>query len=100
MASITLPAVLTLSEARATLAGLLDAIAATDDAPILDASGVKTLDSSAIAVLLECRRAAQAQGKALQIVGAPAKLGQLAQLYGIDALVGVGAGAAAAAQSG
>jgi len=91
MASIALPAVLTLAEARATLAGLLDAIAAADGAPVLDASGLKTLDSAAIAVLLQCRRTAQAQGKLLQVVGAPPKLGQLAQLYGVDGLVGLGA---------
>lgn len=86
MALIALPAVLTLAEASATLAGLLDAIAA-DDAPVLDASGLQNLDSSAIAVLLQCRRAAQSKGKALTIVGAPPKLAQLAQLYGVDELV-------------
>lgn len=86
MASITLPPVLTLAEASITLAGLLEAIAA-DAAPVLDATGLLTLDSSAIAVLLQCRRAALATGKPLQIVGAPPKLGQLAALYGVDDLV-------------
>ena len=94
MSSIALPAVLTLAEARATLAGLLEAIAG-DGAPVLDASGLQTLDSSAIAVLLECRRVAQAQGKPLQIVGMPPKLGQLAQLYGVGELVGVEAASVA-----
>jgi phospholipid transport system transporter-binding protein len=86
MALIALPAVLTLAEASATLALLLDAIAA-DDAPVLDASGLQNLDSSAIAVLLQCRRGAQAKGKALTIVGAPPKLTQLTQLYGVEELV-------------
>jgi phospholipid transport system transporter-binding protein len=87
VASISLPAVLTLGEASATLAGLLDAISA-DPAPVLDATSLQTLDSSAIAVLLQCRRAALAQGKLLRIVAAPCKLGELAQLYGVDELLG------------
>ena len=87
MATIALPAVLTLAEASATLAGLLDAITAADGAPVLDATALRTLDSSAIAVLLQCRRAALAQGKALTIVGSPPKLEQLAQLYGVEELV-------------
>jgi phospholipid transport system transporter-binding protein len=87
MALIALPAVLTLAEASATLSGLLDAIAA-DGAPVLDATVLRTLDSSAIAVLLQCRRAALAQGKTLTIVGSPPKLEQLAQLYGVEELVG------------
>jgi phospholipid transport system transporter-binding protein len=87
MALIALPAVLTLAEASATLSGLLDAIAA-DSAPVLDATVLRTLDSSAIAVLLQCRRAALAQGKTLTIVGSPPKLEQLSQLYGVEELVG------------
>ena len=86
MASIALPATLTLADASATLAGLLEAIAA-DPAPVLDATGLQTLDSAAVAVLLQCRRTALAAGKALQIVGAPPKLAQLAQLYGVDELI-------------
>ncbi len=86
MASIALPAVLTLADASATLAGLLEAIAA-DPAPVLDATGLQTLDSAAVAVLLQCRRSAQLAGKALQIIGSPPKLSQLAQLYGVDELV-------------
>lgn len=87
MATIPLPAVLTIAEARATVSQLVDAISA-DSAPVLDASGLQTLDSAAIAVLLECRRRAQAAGKPLTVVGAPAKLGQLASLYGVEGLLG------------
>ena len=86
MALIALPATLTLADASATLASLLEAIAA-DPAPVLDATGLQTLDSAAVAVLLQCRRSALAAGKPLQIVGAPPKLSQLAQLYGVDELV-------------
>jgi phospholipid transport system transporter-binding protein len=87
MALIALPAVLTLAEASATLTGLLDAIEAADAAPVLDATVLRTLDSAAIAVLLQCRRAALAQGKALTIIGSPPKLEQLARLYGVEELV-------------
>ena len=95
MASIALPATLTLADASATLAGLLEAIAA-DPAPVLDATGLQTLDSAAVAVLLQCRRSALAAGKALQIVGAPPKLAQLAQLYGVEELIAARPAAAAA----
>jgi phospholipid transport system transporter-binding protein len=84
--SIALPAVLTIVEARAEAERLVAALAA-EDQPVLDASGLQTLDTSAIAVLLECRRVAQAAGKTLQVVGAPPKLGQLAKLYGVEGLI-------------
>ncbi|MBC7717816.1 MAG: STAS domain-containing protein, partial [Pseudorhodobacter sp.] len=44
-------------------------------------------DSSALAVLLECQRLAQASGRSFAVRGAPAKLAQLAQLYGMDELL-------------
>lgn len=84
--SIALPAVLTIVEARAEAERLVAALAA-EDQPVLDASGLQTLDTSAIAVLLECRRVAQAAGKTLQVLGAPPKLGQLAKLYGVEGLI-------------
>lgn len=86
MSAIRLPATLTITEARATLAQLQQAIAA-DVAPSIDASGLGQLDTAAIAVLLDCRRAAAAAGKPLPITGMPPKLAQLAQLYGVDALI-------------
>jgi phospholipid transport system transporter-binding protein len=86
MTLIALPEVLTLGEARETAVALVEAIAA-DPAPVIDASCLRTLDSSAIAVLLECRRVAQAAGKTLTVTGAPVKLGQLAQLYGLEGLI-------------
>jgi len=84
--AIALPSVLTIGEARATLAQLQQALA-SEAAPVLDASGLQTLDTSAIAVLLDCQRGAAAAGKTLQIVGLPAKLVELARLYGVDALI-------------
>ena len=46
--SIALPAVLTIAEARATAAALVERLA-SESAPVLDASGLQTLDSAAIA---------------------------------------------------
>ena len=86
MASIALPQVLTMDEARQVLEQLRPAIA-SDPAPRIDASALATLDSSAIALLLECRRIARAAGKNLSIDGVPAKLVDLARLYGVAELL-------------
>ncbi len=83
MTALALPAVLTMSEARATLASLQAALQA-EAQPVIDASSLQTLDTAAVAVLLQCRRLAAAAGKPLQIAGAPPKLAELARLYGVD----------------
>jgi phospholipid transport system transporter-binding protein len=48
-----------------------------------DLSGVSRCDSSAVAVLLEWRRAAQQRGVALKVSGLPPGLVSLAQVYGV-----------------
>lgn len=83
---IALGAQITIADARRELERLRALIAA-DPAPRLDASPLVTLDTSAIALLLECRRVAAAAGKPLAIVGLPDKLGALAQLYGVSELL-------------
>jgi phospholipid transport system transporter-binding protein len=88
MATIALPARITMNDARATLAQLQAQLQAAD-APVIDAAALVDLDTAAIAVLLDCQRQAQAGGKQLQLVGAPAKLGQLARLYGVEGLLGL-----------
>ena len=100
MTTIALPARLTIGEASATLAQLQQALAAvpTGTAPVVDASALQALDTSAVAVLLECRRAAQARGTPLSVQGAPAKLADLARLYGVDGLLGLQPAAARPAQ--
>ncbi len=84
---IALPTALTIGQARQVLAGLESAIAQTA-APCIDAAALVTLDSAAIAVLLQCRRSARAAGKALVIANPPPKLVELARLYGVDGLLG------------
>ena len=93
MTTLLLPARITMNDARATLAQLQPLLQAAD-APVIDASALADLDTAAIAVLLACRRQAQSQGKQLQVVGAPAKLGQLAALYGVADLLDLQPGAA------
>jgi phospholipid transport system transporter-binding protein len=85
---ISLPERVTMAEASATLLRLQPLLAAADD-PVIDASMLRDLDSAAVAVLLDCQRQAHARGKTLRVTGAPAKLGQLAQLYGVALLLGL-----------
>jgi phospholipid transport system transporter-binding protein len=54
---------------------------------VIDASALRQFDSSALAVLLECQRLAQASGRGFAVRGAPAKLEQLAKLYGMGELL-------------
>jgi len=90
MTALALPAVLTMSEARATLASLQTALQ-SEAQPVIDASGLQTLDTAAVAVLLQCRRLAAAAGKPLKIAGAPPKLAELARLYGVDEVLALAA---------
>ena len=85
-----LPASLTLKDAKAVLESLRQAFAA-DSGEVwrVDASPVTQLDTSALAVLLECSRMAASAKRKLQIVNAPARMSDLAHLYGVDGLLGV-----------
>ena len=84
---LTLPSQLTVHGARQTLQALTQQLAAGQGDIEVDASGLTQIDSSAIAVLLDCRRQAQAQGRALRVRGAPARLTALASLYGVQTLL-------------
>lgn len=98
--TLALPPKLTHSQVAATLAGLQQALTAstastasiaTDTALVLDASALMQFDTSALAVLLECRRTVLAQGRTLQVQGLPVALQQISVLYGVDGLLGVSA---------
>lgn len=85
---LLLPASVTAREASDTRRLLLQALKAeTDPTVAIDASNLLQFDSSALAVLLECQRAADAGGKPFELRNPPAKLVALAKLYGIDALL-------------
>ena len=55
----------------------------------VDAQQLLEFDSSALAVLLACRRSAEAANKAFEVLHAPGKLVQLAALYGVAELLGL-----------
>ena len=85
---LLLPATLTAVEARATLRMLTQALRSEPDSGVVvDASPLQHFDSSALAVLLECQRQAQAWGRAFAVRQAPHKLAALARLYGVDVLL-------------
>ena len=85
---LLLPATLTADEATATLRMLTQALKSKPDGGVvIDASALQQFDSSALAVLLECQRQAQAWGRAFAVRQAPSKLAALAKLYGVDVLL-------------
>lgn len=54
---------------------------------VLDASAMLKFDSSALAVLLQCRREALRMGKSFVVQGISLRLRELAALYGIAGLL-------------
>jgi phospholipid transport system transporter-binding protein len=56
---------------------------------VVDAAALAEFDSAALAVLLQARRQADAAGRGFELRGAPPKLVQLAQLYGVAGLLGL-----------
>ena len=85
---LLLPASLTAREANDTRRLLTQALKSEGgEAAIVDASNLKQFDSSALAVLLECHRAADSWGKPFELRNAPPKLAALAKLYGVDKLL-------------
>ena len=92
---LLLPATLTAHEARDTVRMLTQAIKGQAEGVVVDASSLVHFDSSALSVLLECQRQAQAWGKTFSLREPPAKLTALAKLYGVDVLLMRSAGAPA-----
>jgi len=85
---LLLPETVTLAEARDTLRMLAHAVPQLPgDDLVLDAGGLRRFDTSAIALLLECRRIARADGRDFAVRNAPPKLVALATLYGVDGLL-------------
>jgi phospholipid transport system transporter-binding protein len=91
MAVLRLPVVLTHAQAQACRQQLTQAMAVSQDRVLLiDASDLTQFDSSALAVLLACRREAFAVGRQLELRGLPDKLRELASLYGVLPLLQTG----------
>ncbi len=83
-----LPDTVTLDEVSALLPQVEAAAASAPAGGLqIDASALKGFDTSLLALLLEARRLAEARGLAFAIVAAPAKLAELADLYGVAGLL-------------
>jgi phospholipid transport system transporter-binding protein len=96
---LALPETLTLAQARAAVLAIEEALGQDrieTGVFMIDAAGLKSFDTAAIAVLLEARRLAQAGGRALTVRGALPALVQLSGIYGVDGLLGFEPGAASA----
>lgn len=77
--------VLTIASARTALAEGLAAIDAGQTE--FDLSGLTSVDSASVAILLAWQRAAQERGARLQFLNPPASLLSLAGLYGVRELL-------------
>ena len=88
---VTLPDTLTLAQANAAVQSIEHALGqgtVERGALVIDAAALRSFDTTAIAVLLEARRLAQAAGRALSVRGAPPALVELSGIYGVDGLLG------------
>lgn len=86
--TLALPAALTLRDARSALASLGPAIASAGEPVIsIDAAALAQIDSASLAVLLQCRRLAEERQRGFEVRNAPAKLVELARLYGVAELL-------------
>ena len=86
--TLALPQRITHAEAQTVLEGLL-AVAQTQPGPmVLDASALRVFDTSALAVVLACQRAALSRGATLTLQGLPERAKTLAKVYGVSQLLG------------
>jgi len=85
---LVLPAEITHRQASATLGMLLQSLRAYQGPQlVVDAAALQAFDSSALAVLLECRREALAERKTFAVRGLPTALAGMAALYGVAELL-------------
>ncbi len=92
-----LPETVTLIHAAAAVRSVEEALgqgSVEKGAFTVDATALRNFDTSAIALLLEARRLAQAAGRTFTVRGAPAPLIELSGLYGVDSLLGFAPAAA------
>ncbi|MBA2962563.1 MULTISPECIES: STAS domain-containing protein [Ramlibacter] len=85
---LVIPTQLTHAQAAACARMLAQALQSeSQPQAVVDASPLQAFDSSAIAVLLECRREALAMGKTFAVAHMPARLRELAVVYGVSELL-------------
>lgn len=87
---LTLPPQLTHAKAQACLSDWLSRVPVASGAVVtLNAAQLQQFDSSALAVLLALRREVQGRGQQLVLEQVPARLCELAVLYGVDEWLGL-----------
>ena len=85
---LVLPAELTHEHAAASCRMLQQGLRTDPAASVVaDAASLTRFDSSALAVLLDCRREALALGKTFSVKALPSRLRVLAGLYGVAELL-------------
>ncbi len=85
---LVLPSSLPHDDAPACMRMLQQGLAGqSGSAAVVDAMALTRFDSSALAVLLECRREAAALGRAFAVKGLSPRLRELATLYGVAGLL-------------
>ena len=85
---LVLPERLTHADAPACARMLAQALRPGGREPaVADAGALQEFDSSALAVLLECRREAMAQGRSFSVARMPPRLRELASVYGVGELL-------------
>lgn len=86
--TVALPDLVTMHVASGVLQTMSKSLEAqTETTAIVDAQGLQTFDSSAVAVLLELRRGLAQKGRLLQVINQPPKLLELVALYGVSELL-------------
>jgi phospholipid transport system transporter-binding protein len=86
--TLVLPEQLTMQSAAQALVALKrEMTSQAGPAVVVDAQGLRVLDSSAVAVLLELRRELQAAGRSLSLRHPPQRLSDLVALYGVSELL-------------
>ena len=91
--SISLPSAVTMQRASTVLTELQPLLRqAPGPVVAIDASGLEELDTSCIALLLQCQRIVQARGLRVVVQGVPTQLAALMSLYGVAELFGLAGG--------
>ncbi len=88
--AFALPAVVMQAQAQSVADGLVKSLTAQlaqGGEAVLDASALTQFDSSALAVVLACRRAVLSKGAQLRVMGLPQRAQALAKVYGLSALL-------------
>ena len=84
---LRLPEELNHASANACLQQLTEGLAAEPAQVVVDAQPLQHFDSTALALLIEFRRACAGAGKVLVVQGLPQRLRDLAALYGVEELI-------------